>query len=88
MISTLFVSGVLKFSAWAFAASTQNLVDKKTLREAKQAAAKNGSELNIIEPKLALTDEELTALNATLKDNPLWKLGCDRAEAQMRRGAL
>jgi hypothetical protein len=83
MVATLFLGGVLKAGAHAFATITGALVDFKTLRGV-QREANNHNDMKVVEPTLILTDAELDLLAG----NPTWAAGLLRAEAFKRHGSL
>lgn len=83
MVATLFVGGLLSFTARTFASITESLVDFKALRGV-QKKAKSGDEPRVMQPTLVLTDRELDEL-AT---NNTFAAGLVRGAAFMRNGGL
>lgn len=83
MVATLFVGGLLSFTARTFSSITRSLVDFKTLRGVQQQA-KRGDEPQVVQPTLVLTARELDEL----AKNSTFAAGLIRAAAFMRNGGL
>lgn len=81
MVATLFLGGVLKAGASAFASLTGALLDFKTLRGVREEV-QNHNDMKVVTPTLILTDDELDLL----KDNETWVNGLLRAAAFQRHG--